>query len=1054
MSLEELRLKRLKWVEANRENGFDDGIRRLLTDLYPDNAHFIYELLQNAEDAGATEVRFILRENSVEFEHNGARLFTLEDVDSITSIGFSTKREDHTSIGKFGVGFKAVFAYTETPEIASGEYHFRIRDLVMPDTEELAFCPRGEKQTHFFFPFDNDAKPPERACDEIERNLQELDESTLLFLSNIKKIEYRLPDLTEGFIERRETGQENRVEILVQRLGYPEPDSVSFLRFEKEVEINDEDGAPKLCRIAIAFLLERQQEQAEKRPTKGQERSQSVQWRIKSLEPGQVSIYFSAEKETSNLRFHLHAPFASTVARDSVRNCPENDELRDHLADLIAESMTAIRNRGLLTVGFLATLPNDQDSLSWFYKPIMDRLVEVFNNEELVPMKQGGHAPAKDVFRGAARLSDIIEDKDLAKIIGDGRSPPLWIANPPQRNQREDRFLSMLKITEWATTDLIDKLSAKSETIKTWLKDKSDKWHQEFYALLGDFLSNQSMYTDDLSNLSIVRISDGTTYKKGKDCYFPSDDVEHDEKFPRVAKGVYSSGKNKDQQKKAREFLEDIDVSEVEESDRVEAILKQRYEKGAICGQHHDQDIKRFIALIEKQPSRALLFKNYFIFKIDKNLDNKTWWAKPSIVFLDSPYRDTGLGAYYDALGEDSDRKWALSPKYEKYGIDPERLGKFAKAVGAQTKLEVKQQEIPRNHPEYSDLKSAPGERLSNVINIDHTIPEFKVLLDKPNLDKARLIWRTMDSLDDDYLESKYRKNATRGFHYGASSFVHYLRRAAWVPQKYRGEPLRFVHPCDASSNYLPEGFSYESWREWIRKIEFGKSWQDQEEQERRRKERATQEYQRKEEVAIEMGFDSAEEAEELARLKKKDPEAFKEFIKKKKAKEQRPTFPEKTSSNPNRRQEKVKEQLDDASEKEYESRERSVRTSRGTVAPKIDLREQYTNDSGEMVCQICQEAMPFKKRDGEYYFETVEALSKDYFTKEHEAQFLALCPLCAAMYKEFVKCDEDAMKELRHVLKDSDDLKVRLKLGELATSIRFVETHRQDMQTILQNRA
>ena len=47
-----------------------------------------------------------------------------------------------------------------------------------------------------------------------------------------------------------------------------------------------------------------------------------------------------------------------------------------------------------------------------------------------------------------------------------------------------------------------------------------------------------------------------------------------------------------------------------------------------------------------------------------------------------------------------------------------------------------------------------------------------------------------------------------------------------------------------------------------------------------------------------------------------------------------------------------------------------------------------------------------------------------------------------------------DAMKELHRVLKESDDLKVLLNLGELATSIRFVQTHRQDMKTILQNRA
>lgn len=50
------------------------------------------------------------------------------------------------------------------------------------------------------------------------------------------------------------------------------------------------------------------------------------------------------------------------------------------------------------------------------------------------------------------------------------------------------------------------------------------------------------------------------------------------------------------------------------------------------------------------------------------------------------------------------------------------------------------------------------------------------------------------------------------------------------------------------------------------------------------------------------------------------------------------------------------------------------------------------------------------------------------------------------------MKRDEDAMEELHRVLKESDDLEVPLQLGELATSIRFVQTHRQDMQTILQS--
>ena len=861
MSLEKLRQKRLKWVEANRENGFDDGIRRLLTDLYPDNAHFIYELLQNAEDARATEVRFILREDRVEFEHNGVRLFTLEDVDSITSIGFSTKREDHTSIGKFGVGFKAVFSYTETPEVVSGEYHFRIRDLVVPDTEELASYPRNEKQTYFSFPFDNDAKPPEKAREEIERNLQELDESTLLFLSNIKKIEYRLPDSTEGFIERRETDQENRIEILVQRLGYSEPDSVSFLRFEKKVEINDEDGMPKSCRIAIAFLLERKQEEAAKRPTKKQERSQSVQWRIKSLEPGRVSIYFPAEKETSNLRFHLHAPFASTVARDSVRDCPENYELRDHLADLIAESMASIRDRGLLTVGFLASLPNNQDNLLPFYKPIMERLVEVFNKEKLVPMKQGGHAPAKDVFRGLARLSDIIEDKDLAKILGDGHSPPLWIANPPQLSQREDRFLSMLEITEWTTSKLVDELSEKFDTIIKWLKKKTYEWHRGFYVLL-----LERTWSGKLRNLRIIRCGD-KEYRKGTDCYFSSDGVEHDESMPRVAKRLYASGKDENQQDKVREFLKQVGVREVGDKERVEAILKDRYCRGERF-LPEIRDIKCFIDFVEKHPEQEYIFKPYYIFKLT---DGK--WGKPREVYLDSPFYETGLSAYYEALGDDVQHR-ALSEEYEKCGVSAEKIGKFAKAVDARTKLCVKGQPIPCNHPEKRKLKLLNGRITHKKIDKDYDIPEFNVLLNSPNLRNSQLIWDTMNGLPKiNYLEARYSPNARYSIMTANSTLVWMLREGKWVPQVENGRE-KFVKPSDAVAELLPKGFSYEARAKWLEAVEFGKSWRDREKQERRRKERATQEYQRKEETAVEMGFDSAEQAEEMASNK----EEFKEF--------------------------------------------------------------------------------------------------------------------------------------------------------------------------------
>ncbi len=1033
MNLEELRQKRLKWVEASRENGFDAGIQHLLTELYPDNAHFIYELLQNAEDARATEVRFILNTDRVEFEHNGDRLFSIKDVDSITSIGDSNKKDDPTNIGKFGVGFKAVFAYTATPEIESGKFHFRIRDVVVPEVTGAILCIRGKEETRFSFPFNHPEKSPEKARDEIKNNLLNLDEGTLLFLSNIKKIEYRLPDSTFGILERKEIDG-IRIDILVRRPEVRDPYSIHYLRFKKTVEVNDEDGKLKSCQIAVAF---------------GMEKTPGKEWKIKPLDRGHVCIYFPSEKETSNLRFHLHAPFASTVARDSVRDCEANDNLRDQLAELISECMTSIRDQGLLNVEFLAVLPNHKDSLLPFYQPIQKRLIKEFNNEKLTPMKCGGHASAANVCRGRKSLSDLVNDKDLATILGEGYVPPMWIANPMQRNQREDDFLTQLNISEWTTEDLINQLSTSSEPMMKWMSGKTAEWHQKLYVVLGEFLSNLStnqiyLYRKKLSELAIVRINDGT-YRIGKESYFPSDGVEHDDSMPRVDEKVYTCGTN-EQQKKTKNFLEQIGVRAIGEIELIENLLKNRYSQTA--SDHNGfkpeiKDIERFMALWEKESSQASLFDGYSIFKLTSGK-----WGRPRSVFLDSPYLDTGLRAYFEALGEEAGRKWALSPKYKESGIEPARLGEFAKAVGAQTRLEGKEQRIPHEHPEWNKLRDSGGWSEKYSINKDYDIPAFRVLLAEPDLAKSSLIWNTMHELPDDTLLAERRSNRNYQIQRANSTLVHNLRNKEWVPQKHYGqENIDFKKPSEAVAEYLPKGFPYEPGSKWLEAIEFGKSRREREENEQRETAQKTKEYQHQSDAAKSLGFSSAEEAQELAKILKEDPELISRW----KAEKKKPTFPEESSRNPDRRRKKFEEQYGNAPEKKSEIRMRSVRTTETTEYTRSWLKEKYTNDEEQMMCQICQKEMPFKKRDGEYYFEAVEILTEKYLPKEHEAQSLALCPLCAAMYKELVKQDKEAMERVKKDLMCSDSLEIPLQLGAWNTSIRFIETHWQDVRTILQ---
>ena len=165
--------------------GWDTAVLDLLGQLYSERTHFIFELIQNAEDAGATELAFELFEDRLELRHDG-RPFTEADVRGVCGVGQSGKSGDLTSIGRFGIGFKSVYAYTRTPRVHSGDEHFRIENFVRPVGGGAGSAAPAE--TLFVFPFDHDAVPAEVATREIAAALGALQPRILLFLRNIERL--------------------------------------------------------------------------------------------------------------------------------------------------------------------------------------------------------------------------------------------------------------------------------------------------------------------------------------------------------------------------------------------------------------------------------------------------------------------------------------------------------------------------------------------------------------------------------------------------------------------------------------------------------------------------------------------------------------------------------------------------------------------------------------------------------------------------------------------------------------------------------------------------
>ena len=454
-------------------------------DKYPDSAHFIYELLQNADDAKATAADIYLTKSGILFKHNGTIRFTVSDPDSyeedivngklghlnsITSIGMSTKTEGSTDnkIGKFGVGFKAVYQFTKTPEIYDDNVCFRLRDYIIPELIEEDHPWRRKGETLFYLPFDSEKLPAPKAYRIIESKLKNLN-SPILFLNHLKEISWSSEDDHVKGIYLKEVEKHIQIgdivceNILVKSLGDILNEDNLWL-FTREIEV--ENG---VYSISVGYYInDKGKVDTQRRP--------------------KVFCYFPTS-ESLGFCFVMHAPFALVDNRQQIKREEDiNSDLFDELSVLATEALVLLcelsekQNKQWIDENIFEIVPlnkrlgdDDLDQEKWF-NSFYTSFEATLSNRPVHLSTEKKYVPASNSYKVDEHLRQILSIEQFNQLLRSGRS--YYVHPKLKRTDEIDNYLDDIGI-EYYTIDKFGR-----DFSEAFITKQDEEWLLRFYKFL------------------------------------------------------------------------------------------------------------------------------------------------------------------------------------------------------------------------------------------------------------------------------------------------------------------------------------------------------------------------------------------------------------------------------------------------------------------------------------------------------------------------------------------------------------------------------------------
>ena len=693
--------------EHEKRYGWDAKPRSIYKRLYSDKTHFVYELIQNADDSGSDSIELQLKSNTL-LVWNDGRQFTEEDVRNICSLGSSDK--DLTDIGTFGIGFKAVYNYTEFPEIYSNDECFRIRDFIKPEgidkiTPEIVKLV-DEGKTVFRLPFKNNL--PQDDLEHLKNRLCDLSkERSLLFLRNLKKVEWKDErDAQTGFYS-------------CDRRPYDEIQSVSENESVELVKLTSAlNGSRQLSETFLVFaktihppqgVIDRLLEQAE-----DDDERQRIQKSANELQPIEVAFklqddritvmdncvlfaYLPTQKET-HLKFLIQARYQTTPARDNIAKPSENPWNRwlvEKTANFLPEILEHLKSGGLLEPAFFNVLPL-KGEVENEYKPIDETLQKAMQEGPFVPTQDGRYARAENVFypestplRKLVKSSGMYSDSSLLHP---------YIRKDAKESNRCFDLMAKAGVKEIKASDLLHWLEKQS---LDWFKKKTNKWLCSLYIYFNRKWSKSEL--ERIKELPLVRLENREHVRVSDQLvYFPPETHRDREEIAYflnelpVLRATLLKGKNRND---IADFLESIGVKELHPENLINKSICPLYRQSNKPAIMKNRRHVRYIfkswqkatesdrSRLEENVSKVPILRAY------KGIQREASdFVIPCDAYLPQTYTsDNDLETYFSVSEGDV---WFVDDKYLTNKSDTKAWLQFLKTIGAMDTPQITDVEV------------------------------------------------------------------------------------------------------------------------------------------------------------------------------------------------------------------------------------------------------------------------------------------------------------------------------------------------------------------------